>query len=66
MFIGKSVMFIAIIICFIGFFYLGVAQGQGDFSTIDKKDTNYKGGIAGVMLGFIIFVIGWYVNMKLI
>lgn len=65
MIVAKIVMFIASIISFISFFYLGVSQGQGmDASDLDKKDINYKGGIAGIIISIIIFFIGVYLNAR--
>lgn len=63
--VSKSIMFLAAIVSFLGFFYLGVSQGQGmDAKELENKDTNYKGGIAGIIIGLIVFVIGGYISMK--
>lgn len=65
MIVAKIVMFFASVIAFISFFYLGVSQGQGmDASDIDKKDINYKGGIAGIVISTIVFFIGVYLNIR--
>lgn len=60
---GYILIILGLISFFIGDFFLGKVQGQNDCK--EKPETtenNYKGGIAGVVLGIIFILIGCIVR----
>ncbi len=57
--IGVLLILSGLISFLTGYFFLGKVQGQNDCSTKpESTDSNYKGGIAGVVIGIIFLSIG--------
>jgi len=66
---GPILVVIGLILFLVGYFYAGVAQGQGeciDEKTKEKKinnTANYQGGIAGIVIGLILGVVGYFLSL---
>lgn len=62
----SAVVTVAIIVCLVGFYFLGVTQGLNGCMDAEKKNlrgktdiekdikSNYSGGIAGVVIGVVL------------
>jgi hypothetical protein len=63
---GIILIIIGLISFFTGYFFLGKAHGQNDCKDKpESTDINYKGGIAGVVIGVFFILIGIVVRMMM-
>lgn len=62
---GTLTIVIGIIVFLIGYWFLGKSSGQNDCK--DKPEninSNYGGGIAGIVIGLILMITGLVINMS--
>lgn len=62
--IGNSLMIVGFIGFLVGYFFLGLVQGQNSCTNVQELKTMqyYKGGMAGVLLGLIFLFTGYIVR----
>lgn len=61
---GNIMILSGIIIFFVGYYFKGKADGQGDCTRKpDSYDMNNGGGIAGIVIGIVLVIIGGVMNM---
>ncbi len=67
---GTILLIVGIVIFLVGYFYAGVAQGQGECvdkvtkeKLLDNK-VNYQGGIAGVVIGIVLAIVGYFLSLN--
>ncbi len=61
---GIILILLGLISFFTGYFFLGKAQGQNDCTEKPAStDNNYKGGIAGIVIGIFFILIGCILRM---
>ena len=60
-FTGYIMITFGLIIFLIGYWFLGVSNGQkecGDSAIVSKSSINMGGGIAGIVIGLVIMILG--------
>lgn len=60
-FTGYAIITIGLIVFLIGYWFLALSNGQkqcGDSAIVSKSSTNMGGGIAGIVLGLVIMILG--------
>lgn len=63
---GIILIILGLISFFTGYFFLGKAQGQNDCKEKpESTDSNYKGGVAAVVIGILFIIIGFIMRMML-
>jgi uncharacterized protein YacL len=58
---GNIMVSLGLIVFLIGYWFLALSNGQkqcGDSAIVAKSSTNMGGGIAGVVIGLIIMILG--------
>jgi uncharacterized membrane protein len=61
---GTSTIIIGIVIFLTGYWFLGKSSGQNDCKDKpENTNSNYGGGIAGIVIGIILMIAGLIMNM---
>lgn len=63
--LGGFIVAFGLIIFLIGYWFLALSNGQkecGDSAIVSKSSTNMGGGIAGIVIGIVIMIIGIFMG----
>jgi len=61
---GGSLIAVGLTIFLVGYWFLGKSQGEEECPQVPEKAKHNKGGgIAGIVIGLIILVIGFMINL---
>lgn len=58
---GNIMVSLGLVVFLIGYWFLALSKGQkqcGDSAIVSKSSTNMGGGIAGIVIGLIIMILG--------
>lgn len=58
---GNIMVSLGLVVFLIGYWFLALSNGQkqcGDSAIVSKSSTNMGGGIAGIVIGLIIMILG--------
>lgn len=60
---GTSTIVVGIIIFLVGYWFLGKSTGQNECKDkLESTSLNYGGGIAGIVIGIILMIVGLVLN----